>query len=200
MFNAPAGMNVCFPEGHDEQVKLLTASIDQAAEWGAPNVIIFSGTRRQGMSDKEAGDNAVAFLNRIKARAEEKGVNVCMEYLNSRVDHKGTIFDNMAWGMDVMQRVNSPRVGILYDIYHVQIDDGDVVRRMRENLKWIKHIHTAGNPGRNQLDDNQELNWRFIARAIAESGYDGWVGHEYRPTPGADPVACLKQAFEIFNV
>jgi hypothetical protein len=99
-----------------------------------------------------------------------------------------------------LKRVDSPRVGILYDIYHAQIDDGDVVRTIRNNIQWIKRFHTAGNPGRNELDDNQELNYRFIARTIAEPNYTGYIGHECSPTQGADPTACLKQAFEIFDV
>ncbi len=199
--NKPSAMEVAEKENHDEQEKLLTAAIDEAALNGAPNIIIFAGYRTAGgMSDQEAADNCVAFLNRIKARAEDKNVNICMEYLNSRVNHRGYFFDKIDWGVDIMKRVNSPRVGILYDIYHAQVDEGDVVRTIRNNIQWIKHLHTAGNPGRKQLDDDQELNWRFIARAIADLNYDGFVGHEYMPTAGADPVACLKQAFEIFNV
>jgi hydroxypyruvate isomerase len=202
-FNVPAAMNLCNKEQHDEQEKLLCGAIDQCADNGAPNVIVFSGTRlpgQPGISNEEAADNCVAILNRVKGCAEKKGVNICLEYLNSKVNHRGTIFDHLDWGLDVMKRVNSPRVGILFDIYHVQVDDGDVTRAMRDNLQWIKHIHTAGNPGRNQLDDNQELNYRFIARALAEMGYDGWIGHEYTPTKDADPIACLKQAFDIFNI
>lgn len=123
-----------------------------------------------------------------------------MEFLNSKVNHRGYIFDHMEWGVDVMTRVDSPRVGILYDIYHAQVNEGDVARTIHNNIKWIKHFHTAGVPGRNQLDDDQELNWRYIAKVISELDYTGYVGHEYNPTQGADPAACLKQAFEIFDV
>jgi hydroxypyruvate isomerase len=197
----PSSMELNDKENHDEQEKLLGAAIDEAAANGVPNIIVFSGYRTAGgMSDQEAADNCGAFLNRVKAHAEDKGVNLCMELLNSRVNHRGYIFDHMDWGVEVMKRVDSPRVGILYDIYHAQIDDGDVVRAIRNNIQWIKHFHTAGNPGRNQLDDNQELNYRFIARAIADLNYTGYIGHEYSPTQGADPAACLKQAFEIFDI
>jgi hydroxypyruvate isomerase len=142
----------------------------------------------------------VAFLKRIKTRAEDKGVNICMEFLNSKVNHRGYIFDHIDWGVDVMNRVDSTRVGFLYDIYHAAIDDGDVTRTIHNQFKYMKHFHTAGNPGRNELSDDQELNYRYIAKVIAELNYTGYVGHEYNPTQGADPTACLKQAFEIFDV
>lgn len=136
----------------------------------------------------------------MKTRAEDKGVNICLELLNSRVDHRGYFFDHMEWGLEVMTRVDSPRVGILYDIYHAAIDDGDVARSIHNNIKWIKHFHTAGVPGRYELSDDQELNYGYIAKVIAETGYSGYVGHEFSPSPGADPVACLKRAFEIFDI
>jgi hydroxypyruvate isomerase len=109
------------------------------------------------------------------------------------------MFDHMAWGVGVVRSVNSPRVKILYDIYHAQVMDGDIVRNIRDHLPLIGHIHTGGNPGRHELDDTQELNYRFIARAIMESGYSGWVGHEYSPAPGRDPATGLKQALEVFS-
>ncbi len=193
----PDGLNAI--ANHAALEKSMNAAIDEAAANGVPSLITFSGNRR-GMADQEGADNCVAFLNRVKAHAEDKGINVCMEYLNSKVNHKDYMFDHIAWGVDVMKRVNSPRVKILYDIYHAQIMDGDIVRNIRDNLQWIGHFHTGGNPGRHELDDTQELNYRFIARAIADTGYAGYVGHEYSPAPGRDAVASLRQAIEIFTV
>jgi hydroxypyruvate isomerase len=193
----PSGMQLNNPAHHDEQEKLLHAAIDQAAANGVPSIIVFSGSRTAGgMGEEEAADNCVAILNRVKAHAEDKGVNLSMEYLSNA----GYFLSKMPWGVDVMKRVNSPRVGILYDIWHAQVVEGNVVNVIRNNIKWINHFHTAGNPGRNELDDNQELNYRFIAHAIAALNFEGFVGHEYRPTTGADATNCLKQAFEIFNV
>ena len=120
-----------------------------------------------------------------------------MEYLNSKVNHKDYMFDHIAWGVDVMKRVNSPRVKILYDIYHAQIMDGDIVRNIRDNFQWIGHFHTGGNPGRHEIDDTQELNYRFVMQAIADLGYTGFVSHEYSPSQGHDPIATLEKAIEI---
>jgi hydroxypyruvate isomerase len=197
----PSGMQLNNPAHHEEQEKLLHTAIDQAAAGGAPAIIVFSGSQpaSAGMSAEAAADNCVAILNRVKAHAEDKAINLSMEYLSNAGNYLGPI-GKLAWGTEVMKRVNSPRVGILLDIWHVQLVEGDVVRRIRDNIQWINHFHTAGNPGRNQLDDNQELNYRFIARAIADLNYSGFIGHEYRPTQGADPVECLKQAFDVFNL
>jgi hydroxypyruvate isomerase len=166
---------------------------------GVPNVITFSGNRK-GMDDKEGADNCVAFLNRVKAHAEDKNVTLCMEYLNSKVNHKDYMFDHIAWGVDVMKRVNSPRVKILYDIYHAQIMDGDIVRNIRDHFQWIGHFHTGGNPGRHDIDDSQELNYRFIAGAIADLGYHGFIAHEYSPDQGHEPNATPNKAMEICDV
>ena len=186
-------------ENHANLEKVMHASIDEAAANGVPNIITFSGNRA-GMADAQGADNCVAFLNRVKAHAEEKAVTICMEYLNSKVNHKDYMFDHIAWGVDVMKRVNSPRVKILYDIYHAQIMDGDIVRNIRDHFQWIGHFHTGGNPGRHEIDDTQELNYRFIAKAIADLNFTGYVGHEYSPTQGRDAVASLTQAIEIFTV
>ena len=186
-------------ENHERLEKAMHAAIDEAAENGVPNIITFSGNRK-GMADNEGADNCVAFLNRIKSHAEDKSITICMEYLNSKVNHKDYMFDHIAWGVDVMKRVNSPRVKILYDIYHAQIMDGDIVRNIRDHFQWIGHFHTGGNPGRHEIDGTQELNYRFVAQAIAELGYTGYIGHEYSPAQGRDPVASLNQAMEIFDV
>jgi hydroxypyruvate isomerase len=186
-------------QNHEALEKQMHTAIDEAAANGVPNIITFSGNRR-GMADAEGADNCVAFLNRVKKHAEDKGVTICMEYLNSKVNHKDYMFDHIAWGVDVMKRVNSPRVKILYDIYHAQIMDGDIVRNIRDHFQWIGHFHTGGNPGRHEIDDTQELNYRFIAQAIAELGFTGCVAHEYSPAQGHDPIQSLRQAMNIFAV
>ncbi len=186
-------------ENHAKLSASLRAAIDEAAKNGVPNVITFSGNRN-GMSDQEGADNCVAFLTAIKGYAEDKQVTICMEYLNSKVNHKDYMFDHIAWGVDVMTRVDSPRVKILYDIYHAQIMDGDIVRNIRDHYKWIGHFHTGGNPGRHDIDETQELNYRFIMQAIADLGYTGFVSHEYSPAPGHDPIPTLEKAIKICDV
>jgi hydroxypyruvate isomerase len=155
------------------------------------------------MSREEGADNAVAYFNRVKGYAEQKGITLCMEITNSKVaadQRTDQVFDRLAWGIDVCKRSNSPRVKIVYDIYHVQISDGDVTRNLRDNLDYICHIHVAGVPSRQEIDDTQELNYRFIANAIADTGYTGFVAHEHRPGPGRDPVKSLEQVFAIIDV
>ncbi len=184
-------------QDHDTVEKALRPLIDQAAAAGAPNLIALSGNRR-GLSDAEGMDNVVAFFNRVKAQAEDKGVTICLELLNSKVNHPDYQCDRTAWGVEVCKRVNSPRVKLLYDIYHMQIMEGDVIRTIRDNIEWIAHFHTAGNPGRHEMDDTQELNYRGIARAIAELGFPGYVVHEYSPL--RDPVRSLEDTLAIFDV
>jgi len=186
-------------ENHDRLETSMHAALDEAAANGVPNIITFSGNRR-GMADAEGADNCAAFLNRVKAHAEDKGVSICMELLNSKVNHKDYMCDHTAWGVDVVKRVNSPRVKLLYDIYHLQIMEGDIVRTIRDNIQWLGHFHTGGNPGRHEIDDTQELNYRFVAKAIADLGFTGYVAHEYSPAAGRDPIASLNQAMEIFDV
>ena len=186
-------------ENHERLAALMHPAIDDAAANAVPNIICFSGNRN-GMADAEGADNCVAFLNAIKAHAEDKQVTICMEYLNSKVNHKDYMFDHIGWGVDVMKRVNSPRIKILYDIYHAQIMDGDIVRNIRDHFQWIGHFHTGGNPGRHEIDETQELNYRFIMQAIAELGFTGFVSHEYSPSPGNDPIATLQKALELCDV
>lgn len=186
-------------ENHDRLEKSLRAAIDEAVANAVPNIITFSGNRN-GMDDRSGADHCVQFLDKIKAQAEDKGITICMEFLNSKVNHKDYMFDHMAWGVDVMKRVNSPRVKILFDIYHAQIMDGDIVRNIRDNFQWIGHFHTGGNPGRHEIDDTQELNYRFVARAIADLGFGGFVSHEYSPSAGHNPIAELQKAIEICTV
>jgi len=186
-------------ENHAALEKQMHAALEECAASDVPNIIAFSGNRK-GMADGEGADHCVEFLNRVKAHAEDRAVTICVEYLNSKVNHRDYMFDHIAWGVDVMRRVNSPRVKILFDIYHAQIMDGDIVRNIRDYFQWIGHFHTGGNPGRHELDDTQELNYRFIAQAIADLNYTGYIGHEYSPAPGHDPMASLAQAVEIMRV
>jgi hydroxypyruvate isomerase len=202
------GTGTSFQEGlirkelHDKFEPAFRTGIDMCADLGCPNLIALPGERR-GMSREEGADNAVAMLNRVKGYAEQKGVNLCMEITNSKVvadQRTDQVFDRLEWGLDVCRRVNSPRMKIVYDIYHVQIANGDVTRNMRDNLQYICHIHVAGVPTRQEIDDTQELNHRFIANAIADSGYNGFVAHEWRPGPGRDAVKSLEECFAIMNV
>src|SRR5262249_56309262 len=135
-------------------------------------------------------ENCVIGLNRVKALAEQHKVTICLELLNSKVNHKDYQCDHTTWGVEVVKRVNSPRVKLLYDIYHMQIMEGDVIRTIRDNIQWIGHFHTGGVPGRHEIDGSQELNYRAIATAIADLGFTGYVAHEFIPTP-ANPFDSL---------
>jgi hydroxypyruvate isomerase len=180
---------------HDRIEGELKTSIDVAAEHGIPGVICLSGNRLPYVSDLEAIEACADGLRRVAPYAERKGVNLNLELLNSKVNHPGYQCDHTAWGVAVCERVNSPRVKLLYDIYHMQIMEGDVIRTIRENIRWIGHFHTAGNPGRNDMDDTQELNYAGICKAIAGTGYDLYVGHEFKPK--GDLIAALRQAFKL---
>jgi hydroxypyruvate isomerase len=178
-------------ESHAAAEERFRGILKEAVEWSAPNIIILSGNRR-GLSDEQGLENTVAFLNKIKAAAEDKGVTLCLELLNSKVDHKDYQCDHTAWGVEVCKRVGSPRVKLLYDIYHMQIMEGDIIRTIRQNIQWIGHFHTAGNPGRHEPDSSQELNYRAIAQAIADIGFTDYLAHEY--SPAGDPVRGLEEA------
>ena len=191
-------------ELHDAIERAMHAEIDQCAANGWPNIITVGG-ERHGIGYEEGKERAVALLNRVKAHAEEKGVTICIEVVNSKYldpefGRADAIFDHLTWGVDLCKRVNSPRVKILFDIYHVQIMDGDVCANIREHLPWIAHFHAAGVPGRHELDDTQELNYRFVAKTIADLGFTGYIAHEWRPSPGRDPIENLQRIFEIMNV
>ncbi|MGE3887879.1 MAG: hydroxypyruvate isomerase family protein [Vicinamibacterales bacterium] len=176
---------------HDAIVQGLTEGIPRAADAGVPNVITFFGNRR-GRADDEAIANSVAALRRVAPVAERHGVTVCVELLNSKVDHKDYQGDRTPYGVAVVSQVNSPRVKLLYDIYHMQIMEGDVIRTLREYRQWIAHYHTAGVPGRHEIDDTQELYYPAIFRAIRETGFAGYVAHEFIPV--RDPLASLREA------
>jgi len=179
------------------------ASIDQAATLGCSHIIMLPGEKR-GMAPQEGADNAVAIFNRVKGYAEQKGVTLSMEITNAKVaadQRTDQIFNHLAWGIDVCKRVSSHRVKIVFDCYHVQIADGDLVRNLRDNIDYVAHIHVAGVPTREDLDTTtQEVNWRFVANAIADLGYTGYVAHEYRPHPNTDPIKALEENFAIMNV
>jgi hydroxypyruvate isomerase len=182
---------------HDKLEKEFETNIPRAAENGVPNVITFSGNRK-GMSDGEGLENTVTMLNRVKGLAEKHNVTICLELLNSKVDHKDYMCDHTAWGAEVIKRVNSPRVKLLFDIYHMQIMEGDIIRTIRQNFQHIAHFHTGGNPGRHEIDDTQELNWRTIAQAIADLGFQGYIAHEF--VPKRDPLTSLREAVTLCDV
>ena len=192
----PIGLNRL--ENHNAVLASLKNDITLAAVAKVPNVITFSGNRG-GMPDAEGLGNCAIALNKIKSYAEEKNVTVNLELLNSKVNHKDYMADHSAWGVELMKRVNSPRVKLLFDIYHMQIMEGDLIRTIRENMDFIGHFHTGGNPGRHELDDTQEVNWHAVARAIADTGYTGFFSHEFVPvrTP---PIQSLEQAYQICSV
>ncbi len=182
---------------HRMLLRELEDTLPLAARHGVPNVIAMFGNRR-GRSDAEATDNCVAGLNAIKAHAEEQRVTICLELLNSKVDHADYQGDRTAFGVAVVKAVGSPRVRLLYDIYHMQIMEGDIIRTIRDNREWIAHFHTGGVPGRHELDGTQELNWRAVAGAIADTGFAGFMAHEFTPT--RDPLTSLRQAVETCTV
>jgi hydroxypyruvate isomerase len=171
--------------------------IPLAAKAGVPNVITFSGNRA-GMSDDEGAKNTIAGLNRVKQIAEDHGVTICLELLNSKVDHKDYMCDHTAWGVKVMQAVDSPRVKLLYDIYHMQIMEGDLVRTIQQNIPWLGHFHTGGVPGRHELDGTQEVQWDGVMRGIAAANFQGYVAHEF--VPARDPLTSLRQAVDLCDV
>lgn len=191
----PVGFNTV--ANHDKLVADATAMIPKLAAAGVPNVVCFSGNRR-GMSDAEGAANCIAGLKRIAPLAEQHGVTLCLELLNSKVDHKDYQADHTDFGVRVVEGVASPRVKLLYDIYHMQIMEGDVIRTIRNNFQHIAHFHTGGVPGRNEIDDTQELNYRRVMEAIAELGFTGYVAQEF--IPKRDPLTSMKQAFDICNV
>src|SRR5256885_8760408 len=171
---------------HAMLLRELEEALPLAARHGVPNIIAMFGNRR-GKSDAEAIDNCVAGLNQIKGVAEAQGVTVCLELLNSKVDHADYQGDRTAFGVAVVKAVGSPRVRLLYDIYHMQIMEGDIIRTIRDNREWIAHFHTGGGPGRHGLDGPAERNWGAVASAIADTGFAGFVAHEVTPTAGSPP-------------
>ncbi|HVX38400.1 MAG TPA: TIM barrel protein [Gemmatimonadaceae bacterium] len=191
----PVGFNRL--ENHDKLVADATRMLPLVAAAGVPNIVVFSGNRA-GLSDADGIANCITGLKRVAPIAEQHGVTLCLEMLNSKVDHKDYQADHTAYGVQVVQGVNSPRMKLLYDIYHMQIMEGDVIRTIRQNVQHIAHFHTGGVPGRAEIDGTQELNYRAIMQAIADLGYTGFVGQEF--VPRHDPVEGMKQAFAICDV
>jgi hydroxypyruvate isomerase len=185
------------PANHDSIVENLVSAMPKAAAAGVPNLITFFGNR-EGRSDRDAIQACVTGLRRLKGPAEDHGVTLCVELLNSKVDHADYQGDRTAFGVDVVSAVGSPRVKLLYDIYHMQIMEGDVIRTIRQNHQLIAHYHTGGVPGRHELDDQQELQWAAICRAIADTGFTGYVAHEFVPI--RDPLTSLREAFVLCDV
>ena len=184
-------------DNHAKIEQGFRTNIPLAAKAGVPNVITFSGNRN-GVSDEQGAANAVIGLNRVKKIAEDHGVTICLELLNSKVNHKDYMADSTAWGVRVMKEVNSPNVKLLYDIYHMQIMEGDLIRTIQANIQWLGHFHTGGVPGRHELDNTQEVQWDGVMRGIVAAGFKGYVAHEFQPS--RDPFTSLRQAVDLCDV
>ena len=184
-------------ENHAKIEEAFRKSIPLAAKAGVPNVITFSGNRA-GMLDEEGARNSIIGLNRVKKIAEDHGVTICIELLNSKVDHHDYMCDHSAWGLKVVQEVNSPRVKLLYDIYHMQIMEGDLISTIQKNIEWMGHFHTGGVPGRHELDGTQEVQWDGVMRGIQAASYKGYVAHEFVPTRA--PLTSLREAVDLCDV
>jgi hydroxypyruvate isomerase len=178
----------------EECLASIRQAIDATADAGFPNVICFSGNR-DGIDADEGLRNCAAAIRQVVRLAEKRGVTICMELLNSRLDHPDYLCDHTAWGAELARVVGSERFKLLYDIYHMQIMEGDIVATIRANSGFIAHYHTGGVPGRHEIDETQELNYAAIIRAIAETGFDGWLAQEFIPT--RDPAASLAEAARI---
>lgn len=183
---------------HAESIATVKKSIEDTAAAGFPNVVCLSGNRKKGLTDEEGLANCVEGLKQVVGLAEKKNVTLCLEMLNSRQDHKGYMGDTIEWCVELCKRVGSPRMKILFDIYHVQVQQGDVISRIRQFHEYIGHYHTAGVPGRHEMDETQELFYPAIMRAIAETGYQGYVGHEFIPT--TDPMGKLREMAKLCDV
>jgi hydroxypyruvate isomerase len=184
-------------EHHDAFVEESERLLPRIAEAGIPSMIVFSGNR-EGQDDATGIKNCVVGLQRIAKSAEKHGVTICLEYLNSKVDHHDYAFDRMQYGLEVCKQVASPRVKILYDIYHAQIMEGDVIRTITDHIDWIGHFHTGGVPGRHDIDDTQELYYPAVCRAILATSYDGFVAHEF--VPKKDPLETLARCVKLCDV
>ena len=187
------------PRQHDGIVEAMRRNLPRAAAAGVPSLICFFGNRLPGMRDGEAIRNSIDCLDRCKRMAEDEGVTIVLEMLNSKVDHIGYIGDRTDWGVRIVEAVASPRVKLLYDVYHMQIMEGDVIRTIREHHQHIAHYHTGGVPGRAEIDETQELYYPAIARAILDTGFEGYFAHEFIPR-GPDPLAALDAAVQLCDV
>lgn len=201
----PPGWNAIGTPDQDGRFEAaLREQIDVAAREGIPNIIVTCGVRG-GLGYEEGQRNAIGFLRRVRAQAEARGVTLVMENINS--GHTGgppappgSMFDHLPWGLDVVTQVNSPRVKLLVDLYHAQLMDGDITNFLRKNIQWIGHFHTGGVPGRHEIDETQELNYRHLAKTIAELDYRGFISHEWTPPAGQDKLAVLRKSIDIIDV
>ena len=201
MCNGPDSIGYGFNrlEHHDKLVEGFEKMIPQVAENGFPNIICFSGNRGAGITDEQGLENCVTGIKRVMKVAEQNKVTVVMELLNSKVDHKNYMNDHTPWGVEVVKRVSSERFKLLYDIYHMQIMDGDVCDTIRENHQYFDHYHTGGVPGRNEIDETQELHYPRVMEAIIATGHKGYVAQEFIPKQ-SDAIASLRQAVRICDV
>ncbi len=182
-------------EEHPRIIAAVRAKLDEAVANQIPVLILFSGNRQPGLSDDQAAELTAEGIRAIAPFAESAGVDLVLELLNSKVNHKGYQADRTEWGVKVCKLVNSPRVKLLYDIFHMQIMEGDLIQTITDQNKYIAHYHTAGCPGRAELNDDQEINYPAVFKAIARTGYTGYIGHEF--VPRGDTIAAMRQAFEL---
>ena len=184
-------------ENHERLIPAFKQRLRECAAAGVPNVVCFSGNRA-GQSDTEGLEICAEGFRQLVRTAEETGVTLCLELLNSKIDHPDYQCDHTDWGVELCRRVGSERFKLLYDIYHMQIMEGDVIRTIQQNHAYIGHYHTAGNPGRHEIDDSQELNYPAIMRAIAKTGFKGFIGQEFLPE--RDPLTSLREAVALCSV
>jgi hydroxypyruvate isomerase len=195
----------CDPTHTAEVIQKLNAAIDLAKSIGTKNVITFTGMRFDGMDDEQAAKRCVRTWKEVLAHAEQSGVTLVLEHLNSRdgsgpmTGHPGYFGDDVDFCFDLVRQVGSSNFKLLFDIYHVSVMNGDVIRRIRDHHELIGHYHTAGNPGRGELDDTQEINYPPILREIVKTGYEGYVAQEFIPT-WDDPLAALRHAVEVCDI
>ena len=186
-------------ENHDRVEKEVLGKLELAKANDVHALIVFSGERK-GISDEEGLKNTIIGLKRVAKAAEEAKVTLVMELLNSKVDHADYQCDHTNWGVEVCKAISSPRIKLLYDIYHMQIMEGDVCATIKENIAYVGHFHTGGVPGRHEIDETQELSYARVCQAIVETGYTGFVAHEFVPSKGKDPMKSLEQAVKICDV
>lgn len=200
----PPGWNaIGTPDQGGQFEAALRERIDAAAQNGIPNILITCG-ERAAIGYEEGKRNAIAFLRRVRSHAEARRVTLVMENINSGhlggpPAQPGSMFDHLPWGLDVVQQVNSPQVKLLVDLYHAQLMDGNIINFLRKNLQWIGHFHTGGVPGRNEIDETQELNYRLVAQTIVELGYRGFISHEWTPARGREKIESLRKCIEIID-
>jgi len=192
-----AGGGFADPENHDRVEQQLNGAMDTAVQYGIKTILCLSGNRK-GRADQELFENSVNLFKRVMAKAEDKGVVLAPELLNSKVNHPDYWLDHTALGVELCKRVGSPNIKLVYDIYHMQIMEGDLIRTIRDNIGYIAHFHCAGNPGRRDMDDQQEIYYPAVMRAIADAGYQGFVGHELGPK--GDALEAMRANFKVLDV